>query len=118
MDEVFREVRRAADPTRLTESERKHVPVLEAPVEVTPSELFAVTVKVGQDPHPLDAGHFVQSIDLYADQALLARVMFTPTGLMPKLTCYLVLAESVTLRAVAFCNLHGFWESTQWVRVG
>ncbi len=118
MDEVFREVRRAADPARLTESERKHVPVLESPAEVTPGEMFPVTVKVGQEPHPLDAGHFCQSIDLYADQTLVVRVMFTPTAPMPKFTCYLVLTESATLRAVAFCDLHGFWESTQWVRAG
>jgi superoxide reductase len=117
MDGVFKEIMHVADPARLTESEQKHVPVIEVPESVAAGKMFPVTVKVGRVPHDVEAAHFVQFIDLYADQTLLARVAFTPTAPKPKITNFLVLTESATLRAVSFCNQHGFWESTRWIRV-
>lgn len=117
MKEAFKRIMHAADPTSLTEREERHVPVIEAPEGVTAGQMFPVTVKVGRVPHRLESDHFVQFIDLYADEAFLGRVTFTPLVLMPKVTCFLALEESTTLRAVAFCNMHGFWESRQWIRV-
>jgi desulfoferrodoxin (superoxide reductase-like protein) len=65
----------------------------------------------------MTAGHYIQFVDLYADQTFLARVTFTPTAPRPKVTFFIELTESTTLRAVAFCNLDGFWESKRWIRV-
>ena len=111
MKEAFKKIMHAADPTSLTEREERHVPVIEAPEGVAAGQMFPLTVKVGKVPHKLESEHFVQFIDLYADEAFLGRVTFTPIVLMPKATYFLVLEESATLRAVAFCNLHGLWKS-------
>lgn len=117
MEATFKNVLRVIDPANLTEVEQLHVPVIEAPGIVTAGEMFAVTVKVAKYPHVMEAGHHIQFLDLYADQTFLSRVTFTPTAPRPKITFFVDLSESTTLRAIAFCNLHGFWESKRWVRV-
>jgi superoxide reductase len=73
--------------------------------------MFPVTVKVGQAPHPVETTHYIQFIDLYAGPTFLSRITLTPTLPKPKATFFLVLDEPVNLRAVSFCNQHGFWES-------
>ena len=118
MEGVSRRILRAADPAHMTVLEQMHVPVIELPDSVAPGEMFPVTVKVGQVPHEMEPGHYVQFVDLYAGATFLARASFTPTGPKPKVTCYLVLDESASLRAIAFCNQDGFWESERWVNVG
>ena len=114
---TYKDVLRVVDPAHLTEVEQLHVPVIEAPGIATAGEMFAITVKVGKYPHVMEAGHFIQFVDLYADQTFLSRVTFTPTAPRPKLTLFVELVESTTLRATVFCNLHGFWESKCWIRV-
>ncbi len=117
MDKVFRQTSRAVDAAHLTVDERRHVPIIEAPEVVPAGELFTVTVKVSELPHPMDMDHYIQFIELYAGQTLLTHVMFTPTLPKPKVTYFLVLDENVTLRAVAFCNRHGFWEADHQIVV-
>ena len=117
MESAFKKVLRVADPANLTEVEELHVPVIEVPAAVTVSEMFAVTVKISKYPHTMEPGHYIQFVDLYADQTFLSRVTFTPTAPRPKVTLFIELIESTTLRAVAFCNLDGFWEAKHWVRV-
>lgn len=117
MQPVPRTIQDSADPPNLTDLERTHVPVIEAPEVALAGEMFSVTVKVGRLPHVTKAGHHIQFIDLYADQAHVSRTMFTPTAIKPKIACFLTLDGSVTLRAIAFCNLHGSWEAERWLRV-
>jgi superoxide reductase len=117
VEPTFKNVLHVIDPANLTETEQVHVPVIEVPSTVTAGEMFAVTVKIARYPHVMEAGHYIQFVDLYADQVFLSRVSFTPTGPKPKITFFIDLIDSTTLRAVAFCNLHGFWESKLWVRV-
>jgi superoxide reductase len=106
-----------ADPSSPTEAEQLHAPVIELPGAVVAREMFAVTIKIATHPHVMEAGHYIQFVDLYADQTFLSRVTFTPTSPKPKVTLFLELNESTMLRAMAFCNLDGFWESKRWVRV-
>jgi superoxide reductase len=117
LESTFKSVLRVIDPANLTEVEQVHVPVFELPGTVVAGEMFAVTVKVSRHPHVMEAGHYIQFIDLYADQTFLSRVAFTPTAPRPKVTLFVELSESTTLRAIAFCNLDGFWESKHWIRV-
>jgi len=91
--------------------------VIEAPEDAIAGDMFSVTVKVGKVPHKLQPAHHIQFIDLYAGDALLGRITFTPIALLPKATWFLILDEPTTLRAIAFCNMHGFWESVYWIRV-
>ena len=118
MEGTFKSVLRVADPAHPTESEQVHVPVIELPETIVAGEMFPVTVKVGQHPHVMQAGHYIQFVDLYAEETFLSRVTFTPTAPKPKMTYFIELSESTILRAVSFCNLDGFWESQHWIRVG
>ena len=117
MDAKFKNILRVTDPAHLTEIEQLHAPIIELPGTVAAGEMFAVTVKIAKYPHVMEAGHYIQFIDLYADQIFLSRVTFTPTAPRPKITFFIELSESTTLRAVAFCSLDGFWESRRWIRV-
>jgi superoxide reductase len=117
MDRIFKATSHAVDPMNLTEQEKNHVPMIELPAVVTAKEMFPVTIKVGQLPHVMDPGHYIQFIDLYAGQTFLSRVTFTPIAPMPKVTHFMVLTESTKLRAVVFCNLDGFWEAERWISV-
>jgi superoxide reductase len=107
-----------ADPANMTDMMRKHTPVMDAPDKVKVGEPFAVVVKVGGIDgvsHPNLLGHWINWVDLYAGDRLLGRVEFAPVVSESEATLHIALEESVTLRAVAYCNLHGAWESTKAV---
>lgn len=117
MQDVYRQVKQASDPDRLTEVERLHVPVVESPDTVAAGELFPVTIKVGVRPHVVKPGHFIQFVDLYVDQTFVSRLTLTPTVVYPKVTHYVRLSATAALRVVAFCNQHGYWETSARVTV-
>ncbi len=117
MEATYKSVLRVADPASLTDVEQSHAPVIEVPGTVAAGEMFAITVKIAKYPHVMEPGHYIQFIDLYADQTFLSRVTLTPTAPRPKITFFVELSESTTLRALSFCNLEGFWESKRWIRV-
>lgn len=104
-------VNRQSDPSNWTDLEKQHVPVIEAPAVVRKGEPFEVSVEVGKGlTPPMERGHFIQFIDLYADETFLARVELTAEVVWPKATLRvrpgLPFSE---LRAYARCNLHGTW---------
>lgn len=107
-----------ADPANMTDMMRKHTPVIDAPDKVKAGEPFAVVVKVGGIDgvdHPNLLGHWINWVDLYAGDRSLGRVEFAPVVSQPEATLHIALEESATLRAVAYCNLHGAWESSKAV---
>jgi len=109
-----------ADPANMIDMMRKHTPVIEAPDQVKTGEPFAVALKVGGIEgvnHPNLLGHWINWVDLYAGDRLLARTEFAPVASQPEATLRIALEEPATLRAVAYCNLHGAWESTKAVAV-
>ena len=80
-------------------SKEKHVPVIERG-EGT------ITVKVGSIPHPMEAVHFIEWIELIADGKIY-RAMLKP-GDAPEAT-FAVSADKVTARE--YCTLHGQWSA-------
>ena len=77
----------------------KHVPV----IEKTPT---GVKVKVGSIPHPMEEKHYIEWIELHADEAIYRRFL----GPMDKPeTEFCVTAK--TLSARDYCNIHGLWKS-------
>ncbi|TLM68111.1 MAG: desulfoferrodoxin [Deltaproteobacteria bacterium] len=78
-------------------SREKHVPVIE--IGAT-----AITVKVGSVPHPMEAAHYIEWIELIADGKIY-RQQLQP-GQAPEAT-FPVVASKVTARE--YCNLHGLW---------
>lgn len=113
-DEAFA-THRVADPSDMTDLERKHVPVIHAARSDEPGVLD-VTVTVGEHMrHPNEPAHAIQWIELWADDMFLARCDMTPVKTVPKLTVRVDLGRSVELRALEHCNLHGTWEATEVV---
>lgn len=81
-------------------SKEKHVPVIE--VGAT-----SITVKIGSVPHPMEAAHYIEWIELIADGKVY-RQQLQP-GMPPEAT-FPVIAKQVTARE--YCNLHGLWTAT------
>ncbi|MDF1534011.1 MAG: class II SORL domain-containing protein [Methanosarcinaceae archaeon] len=117
---LFCGINNPADSSNLTDMEKKHVPVIEAPDTVTAGEAFEVTVKVGSTPHVMEVVHHIQWIDLYSGGNFITKVILTPVFMTAKVTINMVKSgahETTTLRAVSRCNVHGMWESEKVIAV-
>jgi len=102
------------DWTNLTDMDRKHTPVIEAPDSVEADKPFEVTIKVGGIEgveHPNMLGHWITWLELYVGERYIGKVEFAPeVSNSYKVIMTIALKESGNLRARAFCNLHGLWE--------
>lgn len=75
----------------------KHVPVIEIGDGT-------ITVKVGSVAHPMEDAHYIEWIELIADDKVYCK--FLKPGEAPEAT-FNVTATKVTARE--YCNLHGHW---------
>lgn len=78
----------------------KHVPVIER-------DGNRVTVKVGENPHPMEAKHYILFIEVLAGQKAYRHNFNEGDGLAEATFTI----EDQEIKARAFCNLHSFWES-------
>ena len=101
------------------ETAKKHVPVITVPDVIKVGQPFAVTIKVGEAPHVMENGHFIQFIALYSGHIYISRVDITAELSKPEVTLTVVLPHEGkrTLRAFSRCNLHGIWEGTKEINV-
>lgn len=114
----------------------KHVPVIVAPASVKAGEKFTVELSVGKEiAHPNTTEHHIRSIRLYFKPEAgkfayeVGSFEFSahaesadgpnkgPALAEPVAHTVLKLTASGTLLAVAYCNIHGFWESAQEIKV-
>lgn len=114
----------------------KHVPVIECPDKVKADEIFQVKVTLGKEiAHPNTTEHHIRWISLYYhDQGgkfghQVAYIEFSAHGEStegpnkgPVYTHHEAIAnikivKSGTLHALAYCNIHGLWESSKEVSV-
>ena len=113
----------------------KHAPMIEAPDEAAAGRTVTVTAHLGAAiAHPNTPMHHIAWMSLYylpegAKQAIqLAHQEFTahaasmtdrpgPALTQPRMVADVQLAESGTLLAMAYCNLHGLWQSSKPIRV-
>jgi superoxide reductase len=117
-DDLFTVVNRAENFDNLTDLEKKHLPVIEAPDSVKAGESFEVTIEVGKLlTHPNELGHHIQWIVLLKGGVALATVHLTPVTTSPNIKLTVTLNQTETLRALERCNLHGEWEYTKLVKV-
>ena len=101
----------------------KHVPVIAVEGQFIPGQPLEVEVSVGKEiPHPNTTEHHIAWIALYymAEGGTLpvelARADFSAHGAIttaPTAKFVVTLAKPGTLHALAYCNLHGLWESEQ-----
>ncbi|MFQ6093097.1 MAG: desulfoferrodoxin family protein [bacterium] len=118
-EDLFCGVNKAKDPGAMTDLEKKPTPVIEAPKTVRKNECFIVNIEVGKLlQHPNENGHFIQWLELYADETYLARMDFTAKTTCPKMTVCVSLDHAHGfLRVVERCNLHGLWEAVKQIKV-
>jgi len=113
----------------------KHSPVIEAPESVKAGEFFTVTAGLGKAiAHPNTVQHHIRWISLYflpegAKLPIhLAHAEFTahgdsagdaegPAFTNPNMSADVKLAKSGVFQAVAYCNIHGVWQSSQEIKV-
>ena len=89
--------------------EKKHTPF----ITLAPAgDMTTVSVEVGHEvPHPNEMGHYITFIELYAGMTPIARFDLTPEVVWPRVSVAVALPAGTLLRAVAHCNLHGWWAS-------
>ena len=80
-------------------AQEKHVPVVEKTAD-------GVKVKIGSVPHPMEAKHYIEWIEIIADGK--AYRQFMKPGQPPEAT-FCIDAAQVTARE--YCNIHGLWKA-------
>ncbi len=103
-------IKKPADPTNLTELEKKHIPVIKINRQcglVGPG-CVDVHIKVGEILHVMEAKHYIMYMDVYLDGAFIARYHIAPDKLNPVLGIHLKVASGKLL-VLENCNLHGRW---------
>ena len=88
-----------ASSAEATAAKEKHVPVLEKTAN-------GYKIKVGSIAHPMEETHFIEWIELIADNRSYRH--YLKPGDAPE-SEFCINATSVTTRA--YCNLHGLWQS-------
>lgn len=87
--------------------EKKHTPHIQ--VERTGAKTI-VTIVVGHEvAHPNQPDHFIAWIELYANDAPIARFDLSPVVTEPVVSVVISAEEGTVLKAVEHCNLHGLW---------
>ena len=77
----------------------KHVPIIE-------KTATGVKVKVGSIPHPMEEKHYIEWIELHADETVY-RKFLKPADNPEAEFC--VTAKKLSARE--YCNIHGLWKS-------
>jgi len=123
LPDLLNRVNKVKDPAAMTDLEKKHVPVIEAPDSVKAGLPFDVTVHVGKLlKHPNEPEHHIEWIELYKGYVFLARADLAAATTEPKVTFTVALepelaADDGLLRAFEKCNMHGVWEAAKPVNV-
>ncbi len=76
----------------------KHVPV----VEKTSNGFI---VRVGEAPHPMEKGHYIEWISVYFDDGKTGHKHLNP-GDAPEVEFFM---NKMPIKVLAYCNLHGLW---------
>lgn len=77
----------------------KHIPIIE-------KQENKIKVKIGEVPHPMTEEHYIEFIELIADEKVY-RKQLNPNN--PPEAEFCIKSSSLTTRA--HCNLHGLWKS-------
>ena len=108
------ELNKPADWNNLPDMAKKHVPIIDSPKVVKTNESFSLKIKIGGIDgveHPNSLSHWINWVTIYAGERLISRIEFG-SELTDKYVAEIktTLNKSTTLKAQAFCNLHGIWE--------
>jgi len=103
-------IKKPADPQKLNDLEKKHVPVIKITKQYDSSGTgyIDVDIKVGDIMHVMEAKHYIMYIDVYLDYKFIARCHFTPEKVNPIVDLDLKMTGGKVL-ALENCNIHGRW---------
>ena len=87
------------EKTSAEEGKEKHVPVIE-------NNNGLIRIKLGEIPHPMEVGHYIEWIEIIANGKTYKK--YLTEGDDPEFT-FVIDAENVIARA--YCNVHGLWKS-------
>ncbi|MCK5282102.1 MAG: class II SORL domain-containing protein [Nanoarchaeota archaeon] len=114
----FLQINKAKDMDNLEDIEKKHLPIIDCQDSVKKGEPFEVTISVGKLlKHPNENSHYIEWIELFAEDLFISKVDLIPVVGNPKVTLTVSLHESHKLTAKARCSLHGIWEYSKEVKV-
>lgn len=107
------------DTANLTDLEKKHTPVIDAPSKVKKDEAFEIKVEVGKLlAHPNESAHFIEWVELYCGDTFLGRVNYSGGASYPVATFKVQLSHAHgPIKAWAKCNIHGLWEGIKDITV-
>lgn len=92
---------------------KTHEPVIILPDRLEMGQVVNVKVKVGMIPHVMETPHHIQSIELFAGNNSLGKVELDPSkNSSAEADFQVALNSGMQLKAVAYCNVHGKWESS------
>ncbi len=136
-------IHRLKDPENITDTEKKHVPVIEALDLMTAGGCFDVKVQIGSVPHVMEDGHYIEWIELCLGEEVVGKVELSASD-EPLVTftvapeerliaseqiesCYIhgfnvcgdcgTRSVIISLVARAYCNVHGLWEAEKKVEI-
>ncbi len=92
-----------------TPIEKEHRPVIQAPGTVKKSELFWVSIQVGDRMHPVTDMHYIQWIEGFLNGELIFKIELTSHFAEPRLMVPLRLEKDSELKIEAHCNEYGTW---------
>jgi len=114
----------------------KHVPVIECPDKVKAGEVFSIKVTLGKEiAHPNTTEHHIRWITLYfhahgekfnyevghfefnAHGESTEGANKGPVYTHHEVTASMKISKTGSLHALAFCNIHGLWESSKEVQI-
>ena len=96
----------------MSDLEKKHTPVIQAPSKVKKEEPFEVLIEVGKYmKHPNENAHYIEWIELFSGETFLVRVDLVPKLSEPNVKVVVALDHAHPLVAKERCNLHGQWQS-------
>jgi superoxide reductase len=109
------------DAKNLSELEKKHLPVIEAPERIGQNETFEVNVRVGGIDgveHPNEPAHFIEWVELYSGDTFVGRCSYNggTSFAIARFKLKLSHAHGI-LKVWAKCNLHGLWEEIKSIQV-
>lgn len=104
---ILKGINRVADIAAASDFENKHTPSVEC---ARVDDRVRVSVKMGHGvPHPNEAGHFIEWIDVLVNDVPVERCSFAAVASDPVAECLLNIDAGDKITAVASCNLHGLW---------
>lgn len=94
------------------ELKKTHEPVIVLPDRLEMGQTVTIKVRTGMIAHVMEDSHYIQSIELSANDQPVGKVELSPkTHKTPEADFQVSLSAGMKLKAIIYCNVHGKWES-------